>query len=207
MRYLLLSLCLLALPAGAEIYSYVDGQGNRIFTDRPPQNQPQAKSLELHPTNRMQALPPPAPKQIAPPPKEKTVGYRWLRIASPESDFTLRDGEGNLTVTAESEPALQPGHRFRLLFDGQPTNQIGSAPAFSLSNLDRGTHRLAVEILDADGLTLERSPEQEVHVKRPSLAQKRLARPCQQNDYGVRPECPLSDKPAEKRDIPYIPFI
>jgi len=206
MRHLLLSLCLLALPAGAEIYSYVDGQGNRVFTDRPPQNQPQAKSLALHPTNGMQAPPPPIPEQVQPP-KETTAGYRWLRIASPEPDFTLRDGEGNLTVTAESEPALQPGHRFRLLLDGQPTDQTGSAPLFSLTNLDRGTHRLAVEILDADGPPLERSPEQEVHVKRPSLAQKRLVRPCQQNDYGVRPECPLSDKSAEKSDIPYVPFI
>jgi hypothetical protein len=32
-------------------------------------------------------------------------------------------------------------------------------------------------------------------------------RPCKKDDYGVRPECPLQDKPPEKKDIPLVPFI
>jgi hypothetical protein len=40
-----------------------------------------------------------------------------------------------------------------------------------------------------------------------SLAQKRMVNPCKKADYGVRPECPLKDKPPEKKDIPFVPFI
>lgn len=204
MRLVLLSLILLAFPAAGEIYSYVDEQGNRVFTDRPAQTGSEAQRIELKPANSMPSAEPPAQKA---PQKTKALGYRWLRIQSPEPDATLRDGAGDLTVIAESEPALYPGHSYRLLLDGRPSGQADSSPVFSLTNLDRGTHRLAVEIIDADGRSLERTPEQAIHYKRPSLIQKRLARPCQKNDFGVRPECPLRDKPAEKRDIPFLPFI
>ena len=78
---------------------------------------------------------------------------------------------------------------------------------FALENIDRGTHQLAVEILDAQGRTLERTPNQPFHMLRTSLAQRRIANPCTKTDYGVRPECPLKDKPVEEKDIPFIPFI
>jgi hypothetical protein len=130
-----------------------------------------------------------------------------LRILLPLPDATIRDNAGNLIVTASSEPALHGGHRFRLLLDGQARGEGGRSPVFALENIDRGTHQLAVEIVDAQGRTLERTPSQPLHMLRISLAQKRLVNPCKQDDYGVRPECPLKDKPAEKRDIPFVPFI
>jgi hypothetical protein len=42
---------------------------------------------------------------------------------------------------------------------------------------------------------------------RTSLAQRRMVTPCRKADYGVRPECPLKDKPKEKKDIPFVPFL
>jgi hypothetical protein len=39
-----------------------------------------------------------------------------------------------------------------------------------------------------------------------TLAQKRLAQPCKEADYGVRPECALADKPAEKKSS-LLPFF
>lgn len=203
MRILPLYLAMLALPAAAEIYSYVDEQGNRVFTDQPQGDVP---AIRLSPTNGMSALPTIQPTPKKPASRPKKPGYRWLRILDPEPDATVRD-TGALTVTAASEPGLHPGHHYRLRLDGAAAGPSGPQPVFSLDNLDRGTHLLAVEILDAKGRTLERSPEQAVHVKRPSLIQKRLARPCRIADYGVRPECPLKDKPAQKRDIPYVPFL
>jgi len=204
MRYLPLLLALLALPASAEIYSHVDAQGNRVFTDRP---QGDAPPVRLSPTNRMPASavsPPAAASRPAPRPRQP--GYHWLRILDPEADATVRDASGALTVTVASDPDLRPGHSYRLLLDGSATGPAGPQAVFHLENLDRGTHQLAVEILDADGKRLELSTEQAVHIKRPSLAQKRLARPCQYADYGVRPECPLQDRPARRWSW-NIPFL
>ena len=55
-RWLLaLGLLLVALPSLAQVYTYIDAQGNRVFTDQPrPGN---AQKVQLPPANRM-ATPP-----------------------------------------------------------------------------------------------------------------------------------------------------
>lgn len=204
--YLLLCLALTAsLPAGAGVYTYIDAQGNQVFTDQPRRGD--ARELQLAPANQAvptQVIPRPllAPGQPPAPPE-----YDRLRILLPEPDSTLNDGTGNMLVTVTSEPGLRPGHLFRLLLDDQPQGAPSASPVFSLQNLDRGTHQLAVEIIDRQGLIVERTPSQPVHIKRTSLAMKRQANPCKKGDWGVRPECPLSDKPAPKpKPIPFLPF-
>ncbi|TWC41489.1 penicillin-binding protein [Pseudomonas sp. SJZ079] len=204
MRNLLLYLVLLSLPAAAQVYTYLDAEGNRVFTDQPRQGN--AERIELAPSNGMASLPaatPPAPTAAT----AQVPAYQVLRILIPEPDATIRDSAGNLIVSASSEPALHDGHSYRLLLDGQSIGATGRSPVFELNNIDRGTHQLAVEIVDAQGRTLERTPSQPLHMLRISLAQKRMVRPCKKADYGVRPECPLKDKPVEKRDIPFVPFI
>ncbi len=203
---LLFALLLVALPAAAEVYTYVDAAGNRVFTDQPRAGD-NAKRVELAPPNAMTSAPatihmrPPATAPVAAP------RYDLLRILVPEPDATLRDGDGTLIVTVTSEPNLLPGHNFRLYLDGKVVGEPTRSPVFPLATQDRGTHQLSVEIVDAAGVVLERTPSQPFHVQRPSLAQKRNVNPCKKDDWGVRPECPLKDKPPEKRDIPFIPFI
>lgn len=204
MRIALLCLILLSLPLQAEIYTYIDAEGNRVFTDRPGAGN--AQRVTTTPANSMPAPPPPpsaAPAQTATP----ALAYQMLRILLPVPDATIRDNAGKLIVTATSEPALHPGHGYRLLLDGQVQGPAGRSPVFVVNNLDRGTHQLAVEIVDAQARIVERTPSQPLHMQRMTLAQKRRIRPCQKADYGVRPECPLKDRPAEKSDIPFIPFL
>ncbi|WP_296216736.1 DUF4124 domain-containing protein [Pseudomonas sp. UBA2684] len=206
MRNMLLCFLLFALPAAAEVYTYIDAEGNRVFTDKPTQGN--AERIQLAPSNAMSApgsAPPPPP--LAAPASTPMLAYQMLRILVPQPDATIRDSAGNLIVTATSEPGLHPGHGYRLLLDGQAVGDAGRSPVFPLENIDRGTHQLAVEIVDAQGRTVERTPSQPLHMLRISLAQKRTANPCKKDEYGVRPECPLKDKPVEKKDIPFVPFI
>ncbi|MDO7898248.1 DUF4124 domain-containing protein [Pseudomonas citrulli] len=203
-RWLLaLGLALVALPGLAQVYTYIDAQGNRVFTDQPrPGN---AKKVELSPGNRMPTpskAPPAAPAGEAP---EPLFRYEMLRLLIPEPDATIRSTEGALIVSVTSEPGLKKGHRYRLLLDGQPTGAPGPSPVFALDSIDRGTHQLAVEILDAQGRILERTANQPFHMQRISLAQKRRIKPCAKADYGHRPECPLAEKPEE--EISILPFF
>ena len=204
MPKLLLALLLLSWPAFAQVYTYIDADGNRVYTDQPkPGN---AKPVEMAPMNAMPAQkrlsPPKGPAQPAPAPI-----YQVLRILFPTPDSMVEDPAGDLIVTVNSEPALLPAHSYRLLLDGTAAGAPSRSAVFALTNLDRGTHQLAVEIVDSQGQTLERTPSQPVHVKRMSLDAKRRAQPCKLADYGKRPECPLKDKPKPKPDIPLIPFI
>lgn len=196
--------CLLALPVSAQVFTYVDAQGNRVFTDQPKRGN--AKRVPLATTNRMsapQAAPAIATKRPVP---KALFQYDMLRILIPEPDATVRSTAGEIIVSATSEPGLQRGHRYRLLLDGQPTAEPGLSPVFALSNIDRGTHQLSVEILDEQGRTVERTANQPFHMQRMSLAQKRKVKPCALSDYGQRPECPLADKPAEEKN-PFLRFF
>ncbi|VVP98289.1 hypothetical protein PS918_03912 [Pseudomonas fluorescens] len=199
MKAWLLIACLLALPASAEVFTYVDAQGNRVFTDQPTTRN--AKRVPLATSNRMSA-PDTAPAMAT----AKKAGqnpprhYDLLRILVPEPDATVRSTAGEIIVSVTSEPGLQRGHRYRLLLDGQPTAAPGPSPVFPLANIDRGTHQLSVEILDEQGRTVERTANQPFHMQRISLAQKRKVKPCALTDYGQRPECPIADKPAEEKN-------
>lgn len=195
----------LALPANAGIYTYTDAQGNRVFTDRPEGRA--VESIEARPVNSMPAQPvvPPAASREAP--REPSFAYQLLDIAQPEPDATIRNNAGALSVHVTSEPALQPDHLYRLLLDGRPVAPDGSEPAFALHNIDRGSHQLVVEVVDNQGQTLQRSPPRIFHLLRTSLAQRRIVNPCKKGEYGIRPECPSWDKPKEKKDIPFVPFL
>ncbi len=205
MRFALLFLMLLGLPAVADVYTYIDSDGNRVFTDQPRGN---AKKVEITPTNGMDQTAPPTVKLRTPPAPEERPAYQLLRILVPEPDAAIQEGSsGNLIVTLTSDPALMAGHNYRLLLDGNVVGTPSRSPVVPLTNLDRGTHQLAAEIIDAAGRTIERTPSQPVHILRISLDSKRRVNPCQKDDYGVRPECPIKDKPEEESDIPFVPFI
>ena len=206
MRLGLLGLLLtFALPASAAIYSYVDAEGNRVFTDRPGGRA--AVPVETKPTNSMAAQPVPPTKTPVKVLKAIAPGYALLDIVQPAPDATIRSNPGELAVSVTSNPALQPGHHYRLLLDGAPVGTPSEGPVLVIDNVDRGSHQLAVEVIDSLGASLQRSAPRVFHMMRTSLAQRRMANPCKKGDYGVRPECPVKDKPKEKKDIPFVPFL
>jgi len=206
LRQALAALLLAAVvPVSAAVYSYTDADGNRVFTDRPAGQA--VEEVRLKPSNSMPA--PAAPAMPVPAPvaaKAAVVSYQ-LRILSPAADETIRNNAGSVSVTVQAEPKLQPGHAYQVLLDGQPFGAPDEQTTFELSNVDRGTHQLAVAVVDAEERVLQRSENQPFHLIRTSLAQRRMVNPCKKADYGVRPECPLKDKPVEKRDIPFVPFL
>lgn len=204
LRCLLAGLLMLAgCSAMADVYTYIDAEGNRVFTDQPRRN---AKKVDIAPSNQIKAAPrKPNQASTSKPKPGPLFQYQLLRILAPEPDATIRDIQGNLIVTVTNDPALQSGHTYRLLLDSKVYGGASRSPVFALTNIDRGTHQLSVEIVDEYGRVAERTPNQPFHMLRISLAQKRLAQPCKTDDFGVRPECPIKDKPAEESS--FLPFL
>ncbi len=197
MNRLLSALLLLTLSstALAEVYTYVDAQGNRVYTDKPHAN---ATRVDVRPSNSISATPVAAPAPTRKRAKKQPIEhYDMLRILIPEPDASINDASGNMIVTINSDPALMANHGYRVLVDGNVVAGPAVSPVFQLKNIDRGTHQLAAEIIDNEETVIERTPAQPFNMHRISLIQKRRNNPCATADYGVRPECPLADKPED----------
>jgi len=150
MRPLLICLLLgLAMPAGAQIYKYTDAQGNTVFTDQPPKGQA-AESVELQPTNSLEMQVPSPPAEDNPPAAPTAAPYTTLQLTDVPSDEAMRANNGTFSVGVQIEPRLGGAHRLRLLLDGQPYGQASNVPRLQLSNVERGEHSLAVEVLSGD---------------------------------------------------------
>jgi hypothetical protein len=78
------------------------------------------------------------------------ASYEAIRIVAPTDDATVHDNSGKLVVVVQVTPPLAAGDRITLLIDG---SAVASAAAtrFELQGVDRGTHRLEAQVIDADG--------------------------------------------------------
>lgn len=144
-------LCALALPATAQIYKYTDANGNTVFTNQPPEGQA-SESVELKPTNTVEAQQPTVVEQEEQEeqPSDALPPYSDLILTDIPTEEALRANNGTFSVGVKIKPRLQAGHAFRLLLDGKPYGQPSNVPRLQLTNIDRGEHSLAVEVISGE---------------------------------------------------------
>ncbi|WP_066015929.1 DUF4124 domain-containing protein [Endozoicomonas atrinae] len=149
--------------AFAAIYKTVDQDGNVVFTDSRPADQP-SEEVKLRPFTPMSPTPRSKPESSKPAQKESKELYSNLEIIEPANDATVRN-QGNFTVKIATEPRILAGHKVRLLLDGEVVGESKRNLTFELKNVDRGTHSLTVEIIDNQAKVIQ-SSSNTIHVHR-----------------------------------------
>lgn len=170
MRHVLFLLLLIA-PAvlSADVYRWTDPDGNVVFGDNPPEGV-DARRIQVREPMTTPAMP--QARDIL----ERGRGnegsaparpYEQLRITSPGNDEPVRANNGNFSVHVEIRPELRAGrgHRLRLVMDGE-TMATHDQPRFDLVNVDRGTHRIQVQVLDRNDRVIQESDSVEFHLLR-----------------------------------------
>lgn len=156
----------IALPVTAEIFQYTDAQGNRVYTDLPPQNK-EASSVKLPTANTVYM--PAAPRSRNRPDKNEaadaTQPYSLLELQNLPTEEAIRSNSGSFTVAIAIEPRLANQHRLQLLIDGKPYGAASRSTHITVHNLDRGEHRLSVQVL-AHQRVIQSSAEQTIAVQR-----------------------------------------
>jgi hypothetical protein len=160
----------LALAASSQIYRTVDENGNVVFTDIPPREGETGEQIVVETPNLViaeEALGPREGWVVEPEDEaeEQKFSYRSLMVKSPVNDAPIRENAGNITIISSANPTLRQGHTMRLMLDDQLVKE-GSRAQFSLTNVDRGTHWVVMEIYDADGALLIRSEPSSFHMLR-----------------------------------------
>ncbi|MCF6209162.1 MAG: DUF4124 domain-containing protein [Gammaproteobacteria bacterium] len=159
---------LLSLPAATAVYMEKDAEGNTVFTDRPSSED--AKPIELSPpiTYKAPAIPNAPPSSQAMDQDSDSQNYQFVSITHPADDSPIRENSGRLKVSIGLAPALKPAHRFVLFIDGIPATE-GQSTTLQLQNVDRGTHTLQVQIVDANDDVIISSESVTFHMLRATI--------------------------------------
>jgi hypothetical protein len=161
-RTFLYILLLIALPAAAQIYKYTDANGNTVYSDHSPDGV-QAQPVELPPLNRVEPQAPSASPSASPAPETANReparnAYDILELAGLPTEEALRANNGTFTVQVLIKPRLQPPHQLRLVLNDVPYGQPSNVPILQLVNVDRGEHRLAVQVIDGQTIIQQSQP-------------------------------------------------
>lgn len=140
------TLAILATAANAEVYKWINDQGEVEYSD---QYREGAEKITIAPlsTIQMPKSGPQASSQVSGS-AEKAQLYSKLAITFPENDSALHAGSGSITVTTAVQPALLPSHSLRLSIDGKAAG-VSQDGTFSLADVDRGTHTLTLDVVDS----------------------------------------------------------
>ncbi|WP_292742625.1 DUF4124 domain-containing protein [Methylophaga sp. UBA3192] len=177
MKFFLIMLFGLCTAVAADIYRWVDDNGNQVYSDEPVEN---AEKIELQDSMTYSPVQIPGVTDSTTTTNEQEESgesevdpdYK-LTIVAPEDDAGIRVNNGNVTVNLQLQPAFVPerGDKIQLYLDGLPAGVPMPQLSFMLENLDRGTHKLSAVVLNASGEVIAQSETTTFHLQRTSLLQ------------------------------------
>ncbi|RYV02938.1 DUF4124 domain-containing protein [Shewanella sp. OPT22] len=151
-----------SFSAVATVYKWVDKDGKVHYSDVPRKG---AEVVKPNPRteNTFKFVAPLMPKKQ---PKKETIGTEInVKITSPTDQQTIRDNRGNFTVTS-STSVPKHGLNYLLIMDGKPVAGPQRHGSFSLSNVDRGEHKLRVSLVDRDNKAIATSEVVTIYLHR-----------------------------------------
>ncbi len=159
-------------PLFAQVYRWEAPDGSIIFSDEPPEKG--ATPMELEPLQTYTA--PTKPSATQPTPSASTPAntpqaafkYTAFSITQPSNDEGLRSNNGQVSVQIKVLPGLnsEEGHQLVILLDGKQAAGPAAATAFTLENVERGSHSLVAEIRDKSGNSVKTSSPVTFHLLR-----------------------------------------
>ncbi len=191
MKYWFLLLILTSATAFAEIYRWVDENGNTVYSDQPVDNavqidlpEPSVYTPVIEPQEVLSDPDDTIEETSAENEMPPAPDYQ-LQIVSPQDDEALRANDGDLTVNIQIQPALnqERGDMIQMRMDGRPYGEPKTGLSFNLTNVDRGTHTLSAVVMNANGEEIAQSPTIKFHLQRNSI----LLNPNTGNNQGALP--------------------
>ena len=161
-------LSLYCSAVNAEIYKYTDENGNIVYSDTPPIEQPSLEPAELPSVIYQPATRPASanePQELS----ELELPPLSIRLQSPENGRTLTPGERNLAISVITNRALQEDESLQLMINGQVWGSAGKASSWTISEITRGQHNIQVVGLDAHNSQIAISGIHSVFVIRPRI--------------------------------------
>lgn len=158
------------LGASDKVYKTTDEMGNPVFSDEASSD---AEEVEVGEPTTFSGQQLTEQYDYYSPDEnndsDQAAHYDSLAITYPGNDQTIRSNPGDLEVRFNVSPAPKSGHRLQLVMDGQVYRTLKSAGPVQLTNVDRGTHNLNLQVVDEEGEVIQEGPAVTMHLLRHSI--------------------------------------
>ncbi len=145
--------------ASAAVYTWLDAEGNVVYSDQKPPSGTHYRLVRPKPLPTVPASSLESPSVLAPSSSitpHKKISRPKVLILSPTNEAAIRANGGMLEVKLKISPPLVPGQMIRLYLDGHQVH-TGREASIALKNLDRGEHKLYAVVIASSGDEISRS--------------------------------------------------
>lgn len=165
MRWIVFTtLLIISFCVQAELFKWVDADGNVIYSDQPPpgaeKKEHQVDKEALPPLNTTPALETPVTSSTSKKADKKDLKerYKSVSIVEPENDTSVRQNAGNVLIKVAIDPYLfnERGHLLAIYMDDLEVSR-GRNLSVQLVEVDRGTHVIRAEIIDSNGQIIKKA--------------------------------------------------
>jgi len=122
-------------------------KGVLVFSDTP---RPGAEEVKTKPGNVIKSSSSLNTSVLDIKPKAIAEDYQVV-ITHPKDNATIRDNTGSVYVSGGIKPIFKRGLKIQLLLDDKPYQKPQTHSMFSLKNVDRGEHKIKMQLLNEKG--------------------------------------------------------
>ncbi|NMP17179.1 DUF4124 domain-containing protein [Thalassotalea sp. Y01] len=168
-RYALLFALLFAaiaplVDAADKVYVWRNENGDLVFSDSPkPGAEEVAEEIEVN--NKQTIISSVDTSVLDISPRVVEEEYR-VEISQPEDHATIRDNSGSIYISGRVAPVFKRGFSVRLIFNGEAYGEPQTRSVFILRDVDRGEHKIKLELLNNQGKVIASSKERTVYLHR-----------------------------------------
>ncbi|MDE1243227.1 DUF4124 domain-containing protein [Vibrio aestuarianus] len=178
-----LSVFITTLSNAQNVYTWVDSDNIRHFSDEPISNDAQLNDraekiviADTHiapPPPTFEALEPtkqPQPNNATPEKHSPVLAPLTVTIISPTNNENIHNSAGQITIQVELNRRLSVTEQLQLMHNGKPYNTPTNQTRWVLKNIDRGSHRFLIQSV-VNGKVIASSSIVTVHLHRASVKQ------------------------------------
>ncbi|WP_068546973.1 DUF4124 domain-containing protein [Thalassotalea crassostreae] len=161
---IILSMTLPTLAASSKIYVWRNANGDLVYSDSPkPGKEDIAEEIEI--TEKNTIISNVDTSILTPTPRVVAEDYQ-VAISQPEDHATIRDNSGSIYISGRVAPVFKRGFKVRLVFNGEVHGEPQTRSVFILRDVDRGEHKIKLELLNNQGKVIASSKQRTVYLHR-----------------------------------------
>ena len=148
---LAISLAFEVTATSTKIYVWRNEQGVLVFSDSP---RPGAEEVKVKNKNDQLTSVDTSILDIKP----NVIEEKYqVTISQPENNATVRDNTGSVYVAGRIKPIFKQGLKIQLYLDNTPYQEPQAHSMFVLRNIDRGEHKIKMDLLNNQGKVIASS--------------------------------------------------